>query len=155
MQKAWRFHPGFTLIELAIVIVVLGLLSLVAFPFLSTSIGRTELKTTGWEVSDILRRAQAQSMSGENDTNWGVHLISGGYTLFQGNTYSPADPDNIDYFFPNRISIINVSVNGGGSDIRFLRTSGRTSDFGTVTLLDNTSNDTLVITVTQEGNISF
>lgn len=144
---------GFTLLELIVVISLISLMTIFAFPFISGSVGRSQLQSTGWEVQDLLRRAQAQSMSGKGNTQWGVHFETNTFSLFAGATYNALDPDTIIYDFPYSIQMQSITVNGGGNDIIFTRSKGKTSNFGDVIILDTSSNTTVTISVSKEGKI--
>jgi prepilin-type N-terminal cleavage/methylation domain-containing protein len=144
---------GFTLLELLVSITIISLVAIIAFPFMQSSVGKTELQSAIWELQDNLRRAQSQSINGKGNTNWSIHFDTTSYTLFEGNTYSGVDPDNIDYDLSSSITITDVSLNGGGNDIRFVKSKGRTDDYGSVTLTDSSTNDTASLSVTRQGKI--
>ena len=148
-----RIRLGFTFIELLIVLGIMGIVALVALPFFSDSISRNDLQTASLELTNALRRARASSMAAQANTTWSVHLQSDRHVVFDGVVYSPADPDNFETLLPSTITINAISLNGGGSDVRFTKIKGATTDFGTITLLDSNSGQSVVISVNAAGHI--
>lgn len=144
---------GFTFIELLIVLGILVIVTLVVTPFFSTSISTNDLQTSAWLLANDLRRAQAASMASQNNSAWSVHLQADRHVLFEGGTYNASDPDNIETILPSTITISLISLNGGGSDVRFTKIRGGTNDFGAITLLDTNSGQTLVVNVNAAGRI--
>lgn len=144
---------GFTFIELLVVLGILAVITIVAAPFLASSVSRNNLQTSAWTLVDDLRRAQAQSMAAHTNSAWGVHLQTDRQVFFRGATYNVSDPDNIVTILPATITISGFTLNGGGSDIRFSKVRGDTSDYGTITLQDSSSNETITITVNAAGHI--
>lgn len=145
---------GFTMIEIVLVLVVMGLLTVAVYPFLRTSTGQAELKRALWEVTDNVRRAQVQSMAGEEDSVWGIHFDTTSYVLFKGATYNSGDTTNITFDLPAQITIGPVTLTGGGSDLVFERTTGKTSSSGTVQINDASSGSNKTITITSEGKLT-
>lgn len=137
---------GFTLIEAIIVIAVvailvgLGSLSMVSFSK-SSDIGasRTIIATS-------LEQAQSNSMAVVDNKAWGVHLAANRLTI-----YSEGDATTIVHFYSNNTSAA-WSLNGGGNDILFDKRTGKTTNFGTITITGSIgSNQT--INVSSEGVI--
>ncbi len=144
---------GFTIIELIVTLVIMGLITLAVYPFLQSAIGRSELKRSTWEVADTIRRAQVQSMAGLMNDVWGVRIETNGYTLFKGSVFNPAEPENISFVFSSQITVSSLNLNGGVSDLLFAST-GRTDAYGTITLQDASTTLTSTITVTEAGKIT-
>lgn len=144
---------GFTLLELLIVLGILAVVAVASAPFLASSISRNDLQTSTWKLVDDLRRAQTQAMAGHTNSAWGVHVQTDRHVFFRGTTYNISDPDNIVTMLPGTITISNISLNGGSSDIRFTKIRGNTNDYGTLTLLDSNSNETTTITINSAGHI--
>lgn len=142
---------GFTLVELLIALGILGIITTLGTSFFSTSIGRNELVSASWEVVDTLRRAQTTGLSGKGNTEWGVHFETTQYVLFDGGTYSAADPDNVFFVLNPVLEVSAISLNGGGVDVLFDKNKGTTNQFGTVTLLDTNSGETKDILISEQG----
>lgn len=144
---------GFTLLELLVSISVISIVAIISAPFLQRSLGRTELRSAMWELEDDLYRVQSNSVNGKNDVIWGIHFDASSYTLFEGPTYNMSDPDNIVKTLSPSLSLTSISLNGGGNDILFTRTTGRTSQFGSIQITDASANEVGTVTITEEGKI--
>lgn len=144
---------AFTMLELLIVLGILAIVTIVAVPFFGSSISRNDLQTSAWRVIDDLRRAQSQAMAGHTNSAWGVHMQSDRHVFFRGTTYNAADPENIETVFPATVTMSVISLNGGGSDVRFNKIRGDTGDYGSVTLQDTNTAETITITINRAGHI--
>lgn len=78
-----RNEQGFTLTELILIIVILGVLSLVAIPRLG-SLSAYDLRQAGQELVEAIRYAQAQSMTHTGATPFQISILSNGYRVTQG-----------------------------------------------------------------------
>lgn len=148
-----RFRLGFTFIELLIVLGIMSIIALVALPFFSNSISRNDLQTSAWQLANDLRRARSAAMAAQSNSAWSVHLQSDRHVLFVGTTYNASDPNNLITLLPATITLSAITLNGGGSDVRFSKIKGQTTDFGTITVMDNNSGDTIVVSVNAAGHI--
>lgn len=148
-----RFRLGFTFIELLIVLGIMSIIALVALPFFSNSISRNDLQTSAWQLANDLRRARSAAMAAQSNSAWSVHLQSDRHVLFVGTTYNASDPNNLITLLPATITLSAITLNGGGSDVRFSKIKGQTTDFGTITILDNNSGQSLVVSVNAAGHI--
>lgn len=148
-----RFRLGFTFIELLIVLGIMGIVALVALPFFSDTISRNDLQTASWQLANDLRRARSAAMASQSNSAWSVHVQSDRHVLFVGTTYNASDPNNLITLLPSTIAISSIALNGGGSDVRFSKIKGQTSDFGTITLLDNNSGQSIIVSVNAAGHI--
>ncbi len=144
---------AFTMLELLIVLGILAIVTIVSVPFFGSSISRNDLQNSAWRVIDDLRRAQSQAMAGHTNSAWGVHMQSDRHVFFRGTTYNAADPENIETVFPSTVTMSVISLNGGGSDVRFNKIRGDTSDYGSVTLQDTNTAETITITINRAGHI--
>ncbi len=148
-----RFRLGFTFIELLIVLGIMSIIALVALPFFSNSISRNDLQTSAWQLANDLRRARSAAMAAQSNSAWSVHVQSDRHVLFVGTTYNASDPNNLITLLPATITLSAITLNGGGSDVRFSKVKGQTTDFGTITILDNNSGQSLVVSVNAAGHI--
>lgn len=119
---------GFTLIELAVVIAIVGIISVVAVANLFGRRGQVDLDNSTRQIVAVLREAQSRSINQEDNIVWGVHFdntttTSGFYSLFK-DTYSAANTVS-RYNLPNRVRFATSSITGGSTlDITFTKISG-------------------------------
>lgn len=62
-KLAWQFQKGFTLIEVLIVVVMVGILSAVAIPSIKEFSGRQQIKTQADAIAGILSFARTHALS--------------------------------------------------------------------------------------------
>jgi type II secretory pathway pseudopilin PulG len=82
-----------------------------------------------------LRDAQGRSMAGQDDRPWGVHLDvhpTNRYVLYRddGSGYAGSTVREETYL-SSYVKIASVTVSGGGSDVVFLKRTGRAATYGT------------------------
>lgn len=138
-------HNAFTLLEIILVVFIAGLLFSIVFfansgRYLITDILRAE---TDAIVSE-LKSTQFSSMFGVAGADYTVHIESTSITTSPGNKITKLDG----------VTISNISLNGGGSDITFSHQFGEPSHFGTLTVL-GPNGETRTITISQAGAISW
>ncbi|MFO8090499.1 MAG: prepilin-type N-terminal cleavage/methylation domain-containing protein [Desulfatiglandaceae bacterium] len=111
VQHKFRFNPGFTLIEVVVVLILVGVLAAVAVSRV-TDTGAAE-RAAADSLKAHLRQAQGLSLN--SDTVWGVQASGGSYHLFYVNVdedtntttvvtqrFPGEDADDID--FPSGVS---------------------------------------------------
>ena len=87
MSREAFSRPGFTVIEMIVVLAIFILSAAVTLPFLGTFPQTEDLETISVDALLALRRAQSRTMSGQRDSSWGVHFQVGGFTLFAGESF--------------------------------------------------------------------
>jgi len=123
---------GFTLVELITVIAIISVLMTIGVPSYRTYQKRIELDQQAEQIISILRQAQNQSVTSFHNQNFGVHFEEDRFILFEGEIYSPADPDNITYNLPSTLQIYDINLAGGGTDVIFSKLRGVTEQEGSL-----------------------
>lgn len=141
-----RSLKGFTLIELLVVIGIMWALAGVSAPFLSTFLGSKQLTTTTDKVVRTLRKAQNYTLSGKENSVWGVHYESKLLVLFKGSTYPPGGTS-----FDEKFDLPRTIVITGWSDIYFRKLHGKPSQ--TLSVTTTMLNEQKTITVNSEGMV--
>jgi prepilin-type N-terminal cleavage/methylation domain-containing protein len=90
MKLSKRDSPGFTMIEVIAVLVILGIISAVAIAKVSSVIAQYNLDSEADVIKGHLRYAQALSMN--STVNWGITFSSGSYTIFTNPSSTVALP---------------------------------------------------------------
>ncbi len=114
------------------------------------------LNSTSSEVVSVLNEARALTLASYDNEAYGVHFQSDKVIFFKGSVFSSSDPDNKITTISSKISISNISLNGGGDDIIFQRLTGKTDQDGTITLsLVSDPSKSKTITVLVSGIIEL
>ncbi|KKR04148.1 MAG: hypothetical protein UT31_C0002G0017 [Parcubacteria group bacterium GW2011_GWF2_39_13b] len=125
---------GFVFVELLVVICIIMLLagiSLASFRFFQNKMGLDE---TADQLVNVLRLAQNKTLASEGQTSYGVHFAANNFILFAGSSYDPASLSNQQYNLAKELEIFNINLAGSGSDVIFSRLTGRTSQFGQISI---------------------
>lgn len=135
---SFKIQKGFTLIEIAVVIGIIGALSVGAFLASSVFQGHADLTNNTEEIINVLRLAQNKTLSSEKDSSWGVYFSTSTdphqYTLFKGNSYASRDAalDNV-HQLPKRMEIYGIDLwEGEKREVVFKKVSGEVSTTGNV-----------------------
>jgi prepilin-type N-terminal cleavage/methylation domain-containing protein len=143
---------GFTLLEILIVVAITASLALLAAPFFSGRVLVNVIDGTARKTADVLYEAQTSAMAGRNNVRYGVHFTTTTATLFEGASYSGADPNNVVYTFPGAVTASAITITGGGADIVFSSHKGIPVQTGTVTFTD-TAGNTKTVSINAAGMI--
>lgn len=132
-----RSREGFSLIELAVVIGVMIILSIFIFSSLLSRRSRLNLDNTARQITASLREAQSRSIAQEGATIWGVHFDNGTttpfYALFK-TSYSASTIQSLQRL-PTSVCFATSSIAQGGTlDITFAQISGLPSTSTSITL---------------------
>lgn len=93
---------GFTLVELLLVIAIVAFVGATSIPVGSAFLVRNQLKNKTNEIVSSMRTAQLESISGKEDSQWGVSIDASEIILFKGSSYIARDSD-FDQIFSIRI----------------------------------------------------
>ncbi|MDP6249540.1 MAG: hypothetical protein QGH26_01800 [Candidatus Pacebacteria bacterium] len=125
---------GFTMTETIIIVAVSIILFAIIVSAFSGFNKNQSLNSTSSEVVSVLNEARALTLASLDNKAYGVHFQSDKVIFFKGSVFSSSDPDNKITTISSKISISNISLNGGGDDIIFQRLTGKTDQDGTITL---------------------
>lgn len=136
---------------LVVITITTMLATFVIIGFSKFNASQSVNKDAGRVVS-LLGQARSLTLSSKNNSQYGIHFASGEMVLFKGNSYSESDDENVSILLNPHISLA-PSLNDGGRDVVFQKLSGKTNDWGTITLSIRTSTSTSekVITIFNSG----
>ena len=131
--ESMKIRAGFTLIELLLVVAIVSILgvsgSAIGQRFLVTNY--LENKTN--ELASILITAQLNSMSGKENSQWGVSVSGNQMTLFKGDSFATRDSSfDMSFSIPNSISVTS-------DEVVFSRVVGEPDAVATYTLSSNSA----------------
>lgn len=147
---------AFTSIEMVLVLALLAIFFGFAVLYSQTSAFRSDLYTQAEIFISYARLAQSDTLAGKDSGQaHGLHLGSSSYTLFVGNTYSPAASSNFIVELPSSLHFDTIALNGGGQDIVFEPPRGSTSTHGSFRLTSDTLNQSIFITLSSSGILHY
>lgn len=141
LAKPWR-DGGFSLIEILLVVGISAIIFLFAAPF-GMNFYKTQLVNEAQSnIVDALQRARHNAVLQKFDSNWGVRIVAGSYTVFRGNTYDER-VDTFDEVYPI-ISSIEIST----STIIFSKLTGIPSSTSTISITYDTLSRNVILSDT-------
>jgi len=143
-----KSNSGFTLIEIIITLGIISLISTALYASFASSNRRQVLEKQTASILALLEDAHSETLSSKNLYQYGVHLDADQAVLFRGSAYSALDASNQVQPLDNRVTISDISLAGGGSDVLFDRLTGATSNSGSLTVTlaaDNSQTKTITI----------
>ncbi|OGG18797.1 hypothetical protein A3D78_02165 [Candidatus Gottesmanbacteria bacterium RIFCSPHIGHO2_02_FULL_39_14] len=151
---------GFTLIEVVIVIAFLmTLLGLVLASSINFRISTDVNSEVNKLITDI-KNQQIKAMTGDTEGSLivdssGINFSQTKYTMFHGDTYTPANPTNFDVELESNLKIINTFPN---NTIIFSLKSGEIASFtpgsDSITIQDAANSVSRTIKLNKYGSIT-
>lgn len=141
---------AFTLIELLLVIAIMGVMGGISAPFLSSFVEKSRVATTTNIIVRSLRKAQVYSISGKEDSEWGVHYEPGTLTLFKGTDY---DDDERDFSFDEKFSLSEILEVTGLDEVYFGKLRGEPCPGAILVVVTSPTQNPKTITGNSEGMI--
>jgi len=158
--KISKYSQGFTFIELIMVIIIFGILSVAAFTRIVNNLDSIKVRAAIEQITSDIEQSKAISMAHHDTVSIAFDISNDSYTIYKG----PSGSQTIytDYLGSNSGVIsfdhseyegVDISnVNFGGSTQLSFDTWGNTISGGTITL--NTDNIITVQTLTGHWDIS-
>lgn len=144
-----RSPKGFTITEVLLSVVLLGMIAGMSIPFYRTYLDRNELDQTTMTLAQTMRRAQFMSIAQDGDSAWGVKVSSSSILLFKGASYLTRD-QNVD----ESTTLAPTIGFSGLSEVVFQKGSGVPSTTGTSTFISN-NGEIRNVTINQKGMVSY
>ncbi len=125
---------GFTILEIIISLAIFLILAVIIVFSFSPLRNNQELTNTVQETINLLNSARSKTLSSEGSSQYGVHFESSRIILFKGASFSESSPDNNVVALSSLVEISVINLNGGGNNLVFQRLTGKTNNYGTITL---------------------
>lgn len=141
---------GFTLLEMLLSVVIIGVLAGVSLPLYNSFLARNDLDIATQQVAETFRRAQIYARGMKSDSAWSVERPSSSQvTLFIGTVYSGHDTA-----FDETITLSGGITASGLSHVEFAKLTGLPSTTGTITLTTGVG-ETKDITINAQGMVEY
>jgi prepilin-type N-terminal cleavage/methylation domain-containing protein len=144
-----RQADGFTLVELLLSVVIIGMLSAMSLPVYESFSRRNDLDLAAQNLAVAMRRAETYSRGVNYDSAWGVKVQPTSITLFRGATYATRTAS-----FDEVIALPGSITPSNTDEFQFAKLSGAPLATGSATLT-STANDVRTVTVNAEGMVSY
>jgi prepilin-type N-terminal cleavage/methylation domain-containing protein len=140
---------GFTLIEMLLSVVILGVLAGLSAPVYASFVQRNDLDLTTQSLAATFRRAQMYARTQNGDSAWSVEVQSGVATLFKGTSFGGRNTN-----YDETLTIPSSITPGGLTEVQFTKFSGTPNTTGNITLTSSTS-DVRTLTVNAKGMVDY
>ncbi|HXF44332.1 MAG TPA: prepilin-type N-terminal cleavage/methylation domain-containing protein [Candidatus Paceibacterota bacterium] len=141
-------RSGFTVIEIAIVIAIFGIIIAIGLPIGLDSYRNYLLTAERRNLLSILRRAESFSFANKNAAPHGVFMDEDGFVLFQGESYALRNPAYDEEYLKS-----GAVTSSGTVEIVFSPVSGRPNATATIVLSNGLRSH--VININEEGSIDW
>ena len=149
MQQHYPQKNGFTLVEFLVVVAIIGIIAAVIVPSFSKFRNQQALQNSTNALISVLNEARTKTLASVNNTYYGVHLQSDAAILFVGGAYALGAATNETVYYESPVAMTSATLTGGGSDVKFDRLKGTTSQYGTITLaLPDTTSHSVSVSAT-------
>ncbi len=139
---------GFTLTELLLVVALTGIAGAYALPLGLSFVRIQTLNETSENLVGTMRKAQHFSITGRNESVFGVRILSDTYVLFEGDSYAERNiEEDEEYPLPNIVSV------SGPDEITFSPFTGQPSIEGSVIV--SVQEEQRNIVVSPQGHIGL
>lgn len=150
-MKRFRGRPGFTLVELLVVVAIMAVIATVGFLGLANYRSGKNLDFTINEIIAALRATQERAVTQENGKAWGIHFINStsgvqNYAVFSGAVFAPAGIEQT-YGLRRGIRFTDPSPSST-KDVFFQAISGKPLTYFSVTLKGDTTQTKNIIVAT-------
>lgn len=142
-------QDGFTLMELLLSVVIIGMIVGITAPLYNTFLGRNDLDITMQQVASALRRAQTYARGVNGDSVWSVAVQPSAVTLFKGTTFASRDTS-----FDEVVPMPGTITASGLAEVQFAKLSAAPNATGAVTLTTNTG-EVKTVTLNAKGMVEY
>jgi prepilin-type N-terminal cleavage/methylation domain-containing protein len=149
ISSANQSERGFTLLEILLVVVIISAIAGFSTPVYQSFQVKNDLDIAAQTIASCFRRAQTLAEASDGDSQWGVEILAGSITVFQGTAYS-----GHNNAFDEITSMPPTITPSGLSEVEFDRLTGQALSTGTVTLTTSTGL-TKTITLSSKGTVTY
>ncbi|MFH1759144.1 MAG: hypothetical protein ABH822_01115 [Patescibacteria group bacterium] len=140
---------GFSLFEVIIVVAILIAVVVIIVPSYRGFGSTNNLAVATDAVAQGLNQAQTLARSGEQGSDWGVHIATGRIIVFSGTDFTNRE-QSLDQIFTVPSNISSIGIN----ELIFFKFTGLPQQIGEV-ILTNEFNRFKIITINEQGSVSY
>jgi prepilin-type N-terminal cleavage/methylation domain-containing protein len=146
---------GFTIAEIIVAVAIMTLVASVGVVTFVSSKNSANLNSFTDGIISSLEQARSNSASGKGGSSYGIRFATTTltHTLFIGSTYNASTATNIVTQIGTGYTL-STNLTASSTTIVFSRLTGVPSATGTITLLQQATSKSKVITVGSQGNIT-
>jgi len=150
-----RNKKGFTLVELLVAIAIMVLMISIGVVTFVSSKNASNLNSYTDGIISSLEQARGNALSGKGGSSYGIKFTTNTltHTLFTGSTYSSSATTNVVTQIGTGYTL-TTNLTGSSNTIVFSRLTGVPSATGTITLLQQATSKSKIITIGTQGNIT-
>lgn len=152
-----KYNRGVSFFEFIIVVAIMGIILAVSIPSFASFRNRQVVRNTAEELVSLLNDARNDTLLSKSSNYYSVHIENSRAVLFTGGTFDTNALTNRVITFDTLVTApsLNISLNGGGVDVKFDRLTGDTSQYGTIQVsLISDSTIKKIITINKLGVVS-
>jgi prepilin-type N-terminal cleavage/methylation domain-containing protein len=142
---------GFTLLEMLLSVLILGMLAAVTLPLYNSFLARNDLDIAAQRVAETYRRAQVYARGMKDDSAWSVERQSAVITLFLGTNFGGRNT-----LYDEPVTLENGITATGQTEIQFAKLTGLPNIGSTATVtLTTTTGQTKNVTINVQGMVDY
>jgi len=149
LQPMARDAAGFTLVEILLSVVIIGMLTGISVPVYESFARRNDLDLTTQQLATMLRRAETYARAVNTDNVWSVEMQASAITLFQGTSFAARNTA-----YDETLSVPGSVTMGGLGEVQFAKFTAFPNTTGNITLT-STTNDTRTVTINAKGMVDY
>jgi len=150
-----RNKKGFTLVELLVATAIMVVMISIGVVTFVSSKNASSLNSYTDGIISSLEQARGNALSGKEGSSYGIKFTTNTltHTLFTGSTYSSSATTNVVTQIGTGYTL-TTNLTGSSNTIVFSRLTGVPSATGTITLLQQATSKSKIITIGTQGNIT-
>ncbi|MFH1012591.1 MAG: hypothetical protein V1760_02485 [Candidatus Peregrinibacteria bacterium] len=149
-------NKGLSILEGVIGITILLVIITSTLLSLSYFLNKNQLNAYATQVTQVLRKAQGNALSGYENSPWGVQMDANNkrFILFKGTSYAERNAafDEITQL-STALSVKNIALNGGGTGMVFAKITGKTNHYGSFDIEESTTAEKVTFTINAYGRV--
>lgn len=152
MSAPGQRPAGFTLLEVLLSVLILGMLAAITLPLYNSFLARNDLDIAAQRVAETYRRAQVYARAMKEDSAWSVERQSTVITLFKGTSFASRPTD-----FDETVTLENGITATGVTEVQYAKLTGLPNTGGsTVTVtLTTTTGQTKPVSINAQGMVDY